>query len=97
MKYGVYDTNMKIRPDRIIVGAVSSSQCLNEFNTWLGAVADIFRRRRTASSLTCVLNSADSTRTLAFRLNWSLAMKSAALSEAGTYRMSSSFKIGIRG
>lgn len=35
MKYGVYDTKMKIRPDRVIIGAVSSSQCLDEFNTWL--------------------------------------------------------------
>lgn len=35
MKYGVYDTNMKIRPERIIVGAVSSNQCLDELNIWL--------------------------------------------------------------
>ncbi|MBZ0296854.1 MAG: hypothetical protein K8L99_30110 [Anaerolineae bacterium] len=35
MKYGVYDTNMTIRPSRIVVGAVGSSQNLNELNTWL--------------------------------------------------------------
>lgn len=35
MKYGVYDANVKIRRDRLIVGAVGSSQNLNELHAWL--------------------------------------------------------------